>query len=137
MATHSPSSVESSLPACLTIPNGSDPSHNIVITVTKQLPNIYIESLNPELFSSRKSVWLSQVSRKKLGAENGTFLVKVQTLNSDALRHGILTSCGFEGAYELLEGSTEPLNSDVFTETGMSVSKMTVFPIQNYPWVII
>ncbi|QBM88234.1 DNA replication regulator SLD3 [Metschnikowia aff. pulcherrima] len=133
MATHSPSSVESSLPACLTISNGSDPSHNIVITVTKQLPYIYIESLNPELFSSRKSVWLSQVSRTKLGAENGTFLVKVQTLNSEALRHGILTSCGFEGAYELLEGSTEPLNSDVFTETGMSVFENNCFPDSKLP----
>ncbi|KAM9937317.1 hypothetical protein OXX80_003160 [Metschnikowia pulcherrima] len=133
MATHSPSSVESSLPACLTIPNGSDPSHNIVITVTKQLPYLHIESLNPELFSSRKSVWLSQVSRKKLGAEYGTFLVKVQTLNSDALRHGILTSCGYEGAYELLEGSTEPLNSDVFAENGMSVFENDCFPDSKLP----
>ncbi|GEQ68615.1 hypothetical protein JCM33374_g2283 [Metschnikowia sp. JCM 33374] len=99
------------LPCCLTVSNGSDPAHNILITVVRPLPSIHVKSLNPQIFSSRKAVWLSSASRKQFVSSHATFLVKVQTLHSDVLRHGLLVNNSLlEGAYELLEGCMEPVN---------------------------
>lgn len=115
MSADGPSNSGAYLPCRLTVINASDPAQNMAMTVIKPIFSLNVTLLPPQLFTSRKSVYISPASRALMGLFHHVFLVKVQDLHLENLRHGLLIACGiYEGAYELLYGCLDPLNIEGF-----------------------